>query len=147
MFDTPSQPQQEASSRHWAQTHTVADPEDRMIPFRATVTGIELDFERRPAREFSARTNSISRARLELHTRRMIYTGSPVLIILPLIDATPCVVGCLVTNCTYDSAGDYLIELEFSNYARSRFVDEWMENNGYSNFKPTADETPSSTPH
>ncbi len=141
MLDPNPTPRRNVKPPEWEQHD--ADHEDqasRMVPFRASVTAVELDVERRPIREFSARTTAISCSQLEIHTRRMIYTGSPILIVLPLIDSTPCVVGCLVTSCSYDSAGDYLITLEFSNYARSPFVEGWMKEQGYSIFKPELDE-------
>ncbi len=142
MFEPLPEPQQDSKPPKWEQAGgDTTDPIDHMVPFRATVTAVELDIERRPVKEFSARTTAISCSGIELHTRRMIYTGSPILIILPLLDSTPCVVGCLVTSCSYDTAGDYLIKLEFSNYARSRYVDNWMGEHGYSVFKPATEVT------
>jgi len=110
-----------------------------MVPFRARVTLVELDAERCPVNEFPARARAICSTHLEIHSRRMVYDGAPILAVLPLVDSTPCVVGCMVMNCSYDAAGDYLVRLRFSNYARSRFVDEWMKNRGYSIWKPSAD--------
>ncbi len=140
MLDTPPPSRRNSKAEPWTQHEASPDQHgSHLVPFRASVTAVELDIERRPIREFSARTTGISCSRLEIHARRMIYTGSPILVVLPLIDEKPCVVGCLVTSCSYDSAGDYLIGLEFSNYARSPFVEDWMEEKGYTTFKPEID--------
>jgi len=116
----------------------------RLVPFRGPVTLIELDAERCPINEFPARTRAICATHLEINSRRMVYDGAPILAVLPLLDSTPCVVGCVVSKCSYDTAGDYLILLQFSNYARSRFVDEWMKDRGYSIWKPSAEAESSS---
>lgn len=105
---------------------------------------VELDAERCPVHEFPARTRAICSTQLEVNSRRMVYDGAPILAVLPLLDLTPCVVGCMVMKCVYDTAGDYLVTLRFSNYARSRFVEEWMKSRGYSIWKPSANDEASS---
>jgi len=104
--------------------------QERTITFRVPVTVVELDADRKPAREFQGRTVEICQAHLVLLTRRMVYDGTCLLLVLPLLDDKPSVLGGIVRECRYDAAGEYRVILEFSSHVRSRFVEQWMEHRG-----------------
>ncbi len=104
---------------------------EHFVPFRVAATVVELNQDTSPGIEFPGRTSQISRSSICIFTRRMVYESTSLLIILPLLDDRPCVLGGLVSKCEYDAAGEYRIVVDFSRHCRSRLVEAWVKQNNY----------------
>lgn len=116
---------------HGLRADTEQSNDDNRVSFRVVVQVVELNANMQPDTQFRARTVEIGSARLVFLSRRMLYEGTSTLVIVPLLDDVPTVLGGKVESCQYDSAGEYRIEIEFSSLVRSRFVDDWMHRKKY----------------
>lgn len=81
--------------------------------FDAPLRVCELDDRLRASPPWRARGVELSRSHLVFRSRRMVYEGRLVIVVIDLIDDHPTVVCGRVVSCEYDEEGMHRIDVDF----------------------------------
>jgi hypothetical protein len=99
-------------------------------PFKADIDVAEIDDRARPGPAWAARTHSLCRSHLVIHSRRMSYPNRIMLIAVHLIDARPTPLMGRVQECEYHADGLYRIVLELIPLPESEVLAQWFGGGG-----------------
>ncbi len=86
--------------------------------FDAPLRVYELDDRLRTSPPWNARGVELSRSHLVFRSRRMVYEGRLVVVVIDLIDDHPTVVCGRVVSCEYDEEGLHRIDVDFVEMPR-----------------------------
>ncbi len=86
--------------------------------FDAPLRVCELDERLRASPPWAARGVELSRSHLVFRSRRMVYEGRLVVVVIDLIDDHPTVVCGRVVSCEYDEDGMHRIDVDFVEMPR-----------------------------
>ncbi|MDX2016487.1 MAG: hypothetical protein SFY95_02460 [Planctomycetota bacterium] len=105
----------------------VKKPRPAGHPFKAELECAELDERSRPGPIWPAKARELSRSHIVLASKKMMYEGRRMLILVHLIDDRPTPLLGRVVTCEYESDGLCKIDLDLLSLEGHETIRQWVE--------------------
>jgi hypothetical protein len=105
----------------------VKKPRPAGHPFKAELEAAEVDERSRPGPVWPAKALELSRSHIVITSKRMVYEGRRVVILVHLIDDRPTPLLGRVVTCEYESDGLCRVDLDLISMEGHEGIRQWLE--------------------
>lgn len=96
-------------------------------PFKADLDACELDDRHKPLATWTVRSLLLSRSKLVVLSRRMMFVGKRMLLVAHRIDAEPVLLSSKVADCEYHGDGMYRLVLDLETPPKDTKISQWLD--------------------